>query len=104
MPKIYQTADAVIFPSLWPEPFGRIAIEAQAAGVPVIGSAVGGIRETLEPENVVPPGNVNALRTAITKITPNQPLKMEAENLYTPQQVVQKLVSFYNEINTIPPS
>src|SRR3989344_1536134 len=104
VPKIYQTADAVIFPSLWPEPFGRIAIEAQAAGVPVIGSAVGGIRETLEPENVVPPGNVNALRTAITKITPNQPLKMEAEILYTPQQVVQKLVSFYNEINTIPPS
>jgi glycosyltransferase involved in cell wall biosynthesis len=39
-------ADVVVVPSLW-EPFGRVVIEAMAAGCPVIGSDTGGIRETL---------------------------------------------------------
>lgn len=47
IPKIYANADIVVFPSIWPEPFGRIAIEAMAAGKPVIGSNIGGIGETI---------------------------------------------------------
>ena len=36
-------ADAVAVPSLWPEPFGLVGIEAQARGRPAVAYAVGGI-------------------------------------------------------------
>lgn len=35
----------VLVPSLWPEPFGRIAIEAMASGIPTLASRVGGLAE-----------------------------------------------------------
>ncbi len=35
----------VLVPSLWPEPFGRVAVEAMANGIPVLASATGGLRE-----------------------------------------------------------
>lgn len=47
IPALYAAADVVVFPSQWPEPFGRVAIEAMAAGKPVIGADIGGIRETI---------------------------------------------------------
>ncbi len=50
IPALYANTDIVVFPSLWPEPFGRIAIEAMAAGKPVIGSKVGAIRELITEE------------------------------------------------------
>lgn len=40
--------DFLVVPSIWNEPFGRIVVEAFAAGVPVIGSATGGIPEIIE--------------------------------------------------------
>lgn len=46
--KIYQESDIVVFPSLVPEAFGRIAIESMAAGKPVIASRIGGIIDIIE--------------------------------------------------------
>ena len=37
---------AVVVPSVWAEPFGRVAIEAQAVGTPAIVSDAGGLPET----------------------------------------------------------
>jgi glycosyltransferase involved in cell wall biosynthesis len=39
--------DALVVPSLWPEPFGLVGLEAAAAGVPAIAFATGGIPEWL---------------------------------------------------------
>ncbi len=47
MPSAYAAADLAIVPTIRPEPFGRTIIEAQAAGLPVIGSDAGGYRETI---------------------------------------------------------
>lgn len=44
----YMNADVVVFPSLWDEPFGRIIIEANKYGVPVVASRHGGIPEIIE--------------------------------------------------------
>lgn len=44
-----EDAWALVAPSLWAEPFGLTAVEAIVRGVPVIGSAVGGYAETVEP-------------------------------------------------------
>lgn len=43
LPRFYQAADVCLVPS-YTESFGLVALEAQASGVPVIGSAVGGLR------------------------------------------------------------
>ena len=40
--------DVLIVPSVWDEPFGRVVIEANQHGLPVIGSNKGGILEILE--------------------------------------------------------
>ena len=47
MPQVYAAADITVLPSRKPEPFGRTAIEAQAAGCPVIASDEGGFCETV---------------------------------------------------------
>jgi glycosyltransferase involved in cell wall biosynthesis len=41
-------ASLVVLPSVWPEPFGLIGIEAHAAGRPVVASATGGTGDWLE--------------------------------------------------------
>jgi glycosyltransferase involved in cell wall biosynthesis len=63
------TASAVVaMPSLWPEPFGLVGLEAMAAGRPVVASATGGIVDWLQ-EGVtglgVPPGDAPALARAL---------------------------------------
>jgi glycosyltransferase involved in cell wall biosynthesis len=47
MPAAYKIADVVVSPTLIPEPFGRVVVEAQAMGRPVIASAHGGHLETI---------------------------------------------------------
>ncbi|HVT66081.1 MAG TPA: glycosyltransferase family 4 protein [Mycobacteriales bacterium] len=42
---LYRVADVVAMPSEWPEPFGRVAIEAMACGRPCVATRIGGIPE-----------------------------------------------------------
>ena len=44
----YATADLLVMPSLWPEPFGQAGPEAGQFGVPAAAFAVGGIPEWLQ--------------------------------------------------------
>ncbi|MEO9079364.1 MAG: glycosyltransferase family 4 protein [Rhodanobacter sp.] len=67
----YQAMSMLAFPSIAPETFGRASVEAQAAGLPVLGSDVGGVPETLDPGVtgvLLQPGSVEAWRAAILKM------------------------------------
>ncbi len=44
--EMYRCADVAVFPSLY-EPFGIVALEGMAAGVPVVASDAGGLREVV---------------------------------------------------------
>lgn len=45
--RLFAEADALVVPSIWPEPFGLVGLEAAAAGVPAVAFASGGIPEWL---------------------------------------------------------
>jgi glycosyltransferase involved in cell wall biosynthesis len=47
MPVVYKLSDLVVAPSIEPEAFGRIPIEAQAMGKIIITSNIGGFNETI---------------------------------------------------------
>ena len=47
MPLAYSLADVVVSASIQPEAFGRVSVEAQAMGKPIIASDLGGSRETI---------------------------------------------------------
>ena len=69
MPEIYAKSDLVVFPSLWPEPFGRIPLEAMAARKPVIASNTGAISEIIGKNGwLFPAGDSLALRNMIQEI------------------------------------
>jgi glycosyltransferase involved in cell wall biosynthesis len=69
MPAAYLLADVVVVPStIAPEPFGRVSIEAQAMGKPVIVTNLGGLGETLMPAAtgwLVPPDDPAELAEAL---------------------------------------
>jgi D-inositol-3-phosphate glycosyltransferase len=48
LPAFYRNCHVVVMPSVR-EPFGLVAIEAMACGVPVVGSDIGGISDTVLP-------------------------------------------------------
>ena len=47
MPLAYSLADVVVSASIEPEAFGRVAVEAQSMGKPIIASNLGGSKETV---------------------------------------------------------
>lgn len=47
---IYTALDVVAVPSEYAEPFGRVSVEAQACGTPVVCSDAGGLPETFSPQ------------------------------------------------------
>jgi glycosyltransferase involved in cell wall biosynthesis len=46
--EVYQQAACLIFPSIWPEPFGMVGIDAFGYGRPVIAFDVGGVSDWLQ--------------------------------------------------------
>lgn len=68
LPAAYAVADLVLSPSQKAEGFGRVPVEAQAMGVPVIATALGATSETVldgETGWLVPLGDAQALADAI---------------------------------------
>jgi glycogen(starch) synthase len=70
-------ATCAVIPSLY-EPFGIVALEALAAGAPLVAASAGGLREVLEGTDtslLVPPGDEAALATAIERMATEPELR-----------------------------
>jgi glycosyltransferase involved in cell wall biosynthesis len=71
VPAIMSALDVLVLASTSPEPFGRVLIEAMAAGKPVIASDAGAAREIIEngvQGLLVPAGDAEALAHAIVHL------------------------------------
>jgi glycosyltransferase involved in cell wall biosynthesis len=67
----YHRSTAVVIPSVGPENFPTVALEALGVGRALIGTRVGGIPELVEDGDngfLVPPGDVGALASAIVRV------------------------------------
>jgi glycosyltransferase involved in cell wall biosynthesis len=71
MPAAFSLCDLAVTPSTQPEAFGRTAAEAQAMGLVIIASDLGGARETVDPGItgfLFPPGDEVALAARIKEV------------------------------------
>ena len=105
MPNIYVGADVVALPSIR-EPFGNVVTEAMASGKPVIGSYVGGIKDTIIDGVTgyhVQPRNSEQISTLLTKLLTNPSLrkrmgenarKSAVEN-FSQERLIKKIEKIY---------
>lgn len=106
----YKMANIVVSASTEPEGFGRVAVEAQAMGVPTIATAIGGSKETIIPDVtgwLVPPNDPDEMAKAIDKV-----LQLSAEERahiaeqashharanFTKEQMTGATLLVYNEL------
>lgn len=114
MNEAYQLSHLVVVPSIKPEAFGRIAVEAQAMGVAVVATDHGGARETIIPNEtgyLVPPGDAPAMAAAIRFALSRDPATVKAMGIYarnhvnehfSSQQMKDKTIAVYRELLDAP--
>lgn len=69
--ELMAAADVMVHSSSEPEPFGRVIVEAMAAGTAVIATRAGGVLDIVRDGQtglLVPPGDTGALREAIRRL------------------------------------
>ncbi|MBI2598323.1 MAG: glycosyltransferase family 4 protein [Candidatus Diapherotrites archaeon] len=107
--ELYKLCNLVLFPSVWEEPFGRVAIEAMAAGKPVIASNVGGIKETVEDNKsgfLLEPNNLNEWVKKTCLLLDDKNLaknfgnygKKIVEKNFEKNVVISKIIDVYDEV------
>jgi glycogen(starch) synthase len=72
---VLSAADAVVLPSKY-EPFGIVALEAAAAGTPLVASTAGGLGEVVRDGDTglsFTPGDVDALGSAVRSVLSDRP-------------------------------
>ncbi|NIM04873.1 MAG: glycosyltransferase [Armatimonadetes bacterium] len=106
--RLYAVADVAVFPSLY-EPFGIVALEAMAAGVPVVTSDIGGFREVVRHRETgihTWANNADSLAWGIVEVLrkPEEAAvralraAKEVKTHYTWKKVAQRTLAVYNEI------
>jgi glycosyltransferase involved in cell wall biosynthesis len=110
MPAAYLLANVVVSASTEPEGFGRVPVEAQAMGRPVIATAHGGAIETIIPGLtgwLVPPGDATALAEAINEalsLTDEEKAFLAAQTMvhvednFTKERMVRETLDVYAEL------
>jgi glycogen(starch) synthase len=77
VPAVLASLDVLVLPSAYEE-MGSVLVEAMAAGLPVVASAVGGIPEVVrdgETGLLVPPGDVAALTASLDRLAADPQLR-----------------------------
>lgn len=77
---VWKASDIAVVPSIEPEPFGRVAIEAMAHRLPVVAAGHGGLAEIVDDQRtglLVPPADAEALAAALLRLGQSGNLRRE---------------------------
>ena len=107
----FNAADIFVHPCVWGEPLGMSVIEAMAAGLPVIASRTGGLRESVveaETGLLVEPNDVEALAAAMLRLASHQKMSLDmgtagarrARERFSWDVVVARLLSLYRAMES----
>lgn len=104
MPTAYALADIVLSTSTKPEAFGRVAVEAQAMGKPIIATQLGATAETITNQEtglLIAPNDPKTLAEAIKHVI-NHPSALSAEtarkqvlNTFSKKTMCEKTLALY---------
>lgn len=110
MPAAYMIASVAVSASTDPEGFGRVPVEAQAMGRPIIATDHGGAQETIvrgETGWLIPPADPEALAEAIRQalaLTPQQRAVLATKSMnhvamtFTRERMCEQTLSVYAEL------
>jgi len=101
------SADALVIPSVY-EPFGIVALEGMAAGVPVVAADVGGLAEIVERDRTgvtVYARNPESIAWGVKRVLSDsryserliQNAKKKVEEVYSWEAVAKRTVEVYEE-------
>jgi len=102
------SADVLVVPSIY-EPFGIVALEGMAAGVPVVVSQVGGLAEVVEHDRTgvfVYPGNPDSIAWGVDRVLSDldharwlaQNAREMVQKTYSWETIAMKTVKVYEEV------
>lgn len=108
IPEIMQHLDALVLATTTQEAFGRVIIEAQAAGVPVVATSVGGVVDIIDDRVtglLVPPADPQAMADALLRIHKDRKLAQamaqagyaKAKEQFTVELMVKRTLQVYEE-------
>ncbi|MDG4766599.1 glycosyltransferase [Solwaraspora sp. WMMD406] len=111
MPRWYRSAD-VLVAAPWYEPFGLTPLEAMACGVPVIGTAVGGLTDTVVDGltgDLVAPRDPRALGMAMRRLLSDRVRRFayataaldRARQCYSWRRAAEQLVAVYATVSGV---
>lgn len=103
-----QAAQLLLVPSIWPEPFALVVVEAMARGLPVLASDVGGLSAVIHPGHngaLVRPGDASAIKRAVETLFADpgrlaamgKNARRDYELHYTPQRNLHLLEGIYRQ-------
>ncbi len=106
VPEVMAASDVVVHSSTQPEPFGRVIVEAMAAGRPVVATAAGGVPEIVEAGStglLTAPGDLHGMAAAIGELlsNPNRATDMaergrdSVRNRFTADRFAERLHRIY---------
>ena len=93
MPVAYKISDLVVSPSIEPEAFGRVAVEAQAMEKPIIASNIGGSNETIINNKtgfLFEPGNSEALSKKIIEVLSSDESVLKSMGIEGRKNIIKK--------------
>lgn len=105
----YSKCRLVVIPSIWPEPFGLVTLEAMSHSKPVVASRTGGLPDIVVDGAtgiLVPPGDLRKLVEAITRMLGDTDMCKRMGNLgymrlitsFSTYQVISKVENIYQSL------
>jgi glycosyltransferase involved in cell wall biosynthesis len=105
VPQAYSAADVVVVPSIWPDPFPYVPLEALAMKTPVIASNVGGLPEVVRHKKnglLVKPYNVDAIADAVKNILSDnnsaQKMGLEGRSIVEKEYTLPLMLKRYKQL------